>query len=245
SHFHFYGVYAGSQRSIPFTLTNQSSASAQVTFDLAEYTDFSVRFPQPLASAEKEPGVSVVELHGNQTVDCSLVFFPTQAAGYDFDLPLMVNGLRWPTASLSPLPTPSSSCTYSSLSDGSRKHVVKPLPQSVTMATQRSLRIQATVLCAPLEMSPSSLEFQVDPLATQFDANTKTVELKAVCEESVFWRRCVGKHVNWWFDCGTKALPTEQRRDGELCLVCPSSGSLGPGQSICLTVSIHPEAITT
>ncbi|KAJ4924235.1 hypothetical protein JOQ06_000475, partial [Pogonophryne albipinna] len=243
SHFHFYGVYAGSQRSIPFTLTNQSSASAQVTFDLAEYTDFSVRFPQPSASAEKEPGVSVVELHGNQTVDCSLVFSPTQAAGYDFDLPLMVNGVRWPTASLSPLPTPSSSST--SLSDGSRKHVVKPLTQSVTMATQRSLRIQATVLCAPLEMSPSSLEFQVDPLATQFDANTKTVELKAVCEESVFWRRCVGKHVNWWFDCGTKAIPTEQRRDGELCSVCPSSGSLGPGQSICLTVSIHPEAITT
>ncbi|KAL3045754.1 hypothetical protein OYC64_013917 [Pagothenia borchgrevinki] len=245
SHFHFYGVYAGSQRSIPFTLANQSSASAQVTFDLAEYTDFSVRFPQPSASTEKEPGVSVVELHGNQTVDCSLVFSPTQAAGYDFDLPLMVNGVRWPTASLSPLPTPSSSSTASSLSDGSRKHVVKPLPQSVSMATQRSLRIQATVLCAPLEMSPSSLEFQVDPLATQFDANTKTVELKAVCEESVFWRRCVGKHVNWWFDCGTKALPTEQRRDGELCLVCPSSGSLGPGQSICLTVSIHPEAITT
>ncbi|KAI9525962.1 hypothetical protein NQZ68_002510, partial [Dissostichus eleginoides] len=173
SHFHFYGVYAGSQRSIPFTLTNQSSASAQYTFDLAEYTDFSVSFPQPSASAEKEPGVSVVELHGNQTVDCSLVFSPTQAAGYDFDLPLMVNGVRWPTALLSPLPTPSSSSTSSSLSDGSRKHVVKPLPQSVTMATQRSLRIQATVLCAPLEMSPSSLEFQVDHLTTQFDAITK------------------------------------------------------------------------
>ncbi|KAK5847639.1 hypothetical protein PBY51_016749 [Eleginops maclovinus] len=243
SDFQFHGVYTGFQRAIPFTLTNQSSALAQVTFDLAEYSDFSLSSPKP--SEEKEPGVSIVELQSNQTVDCSLVFSPTQAACYDFDLPLIVNGLRWPTASLSPLSTPSSLSTSSSLSAGSRKHVVKPRPQSVTMATQRSLRIQATELYAPLEMSPSSLEFQVETLATQSDANTKTVELKAAGEESPFWRRCVGKHVTWWFDSGAIAVPTEQRRDGELCLVCPSSGSLGPGQSICLTVSIHPEAITT
>ncbi|XP_051283893.1 cilia- and flagella-associated protein 47-like isoform X2 [Dicentrarchus labrax] len=243
ANFQFYGVHAGSQRAIPFALTNRSSARARVAFNLSEYTDFSLQLPQP--SAKKEPGVSVVEVQGNQTVDCSLVFSPTQAASYDFCLPLMVNGVRWPTASLSPLPTPSSSSTSSSLSVGSRKHVIKPLPPSVTMATPQSQRIQATVLCAPLEMSPSRLQFHVEPLTPQSDVYTKTVELKAVCEESVFWRSGVRKHVNWWFDCSAIVVPTEDRRQGQLCTVSPSSGSLGPGQSICLAVSISPEAIGT
>lgn len=65
-------------------------------------------------------------------------------ASYDFDLALIVNGMRWPTASLSPFPTASFSSTSSLLSAGSRKHVVKTLPQSVTMVTQQSHHIQAT-----------------------------------------------------------------------------------------------------
>ncbi|XP_070786864.1 cilia- and flagella-associated protein 47-like [Enoplosus armatus] len=242
-HFQFHGVHTGSQRAILFALTNRSSAAARVTFDLSEYKDFSLQLPQP--SAKKEPGVKVVEVQGYQTVDCSLVFSPTHADSYDFDLPLLVNGVRWHTASLSPFRTASSSSTSSSLAAGSRKRVIKPLPQSVTMATHQSQRIQATVLCAPLEMSPSSLHFYMESFAPQPEAYTKTVELKAVCEESVFWRRGVRKRVNWWFDSSAIAAPTEDRREGKLCIVAPSSGRLGPGQSICLAVSISPEAIRT
>ncbi|TMS11746.1 Cilia- and flagella-associated protein 47, partial [Larimichthys crocea] len=216
SQFQFYSVHAGSHQAIPFILTNRSSAAVQVTFDLSEYTDFSLKLPQP--SSKKEPGVSVVELQGHQAVDCSLIFSPTQVASYDFDLPLMVNGVRWPPASLSHLSPPSSSSTSSSfLSAGSRKHVVKPLPQSVTMVTSQSPCIQATVLCAPLEISPSSLEFSVEPLTPPSDAHTKTVELTAVCADSVFWRSGTREHVNWWFDCSATAVPTEDRREGELC----------------------------
>ncbi|KAM6957968.1 LOW QUALITY PROTEIN: cilia and flagella-associated protein 47-like [Tautogolabrus adspersus] len=247
SHFQFRGVYAGSQRAIPFALMNRSSAEARVTFDLSEYTDFSLPLSQPsasmLTSHNKEPGVTVVEVQGYQRVDCSLVFSPTQAASYDFDLPLKVNGVRRHAASFPPFPTPpSSSSTPSLLTAGSRHHVVKSLPRSVTMVTQQSHRIQATVLCAPLEISPSSLQFHVEP---ESDANTKTVELKAVCEESVFWRGGVREHVSWWFDCSAVAVRTENGREGELhaCAVSPTSGCLGPGQSICLVVSISPEAI--
>lgn len=68
-----------------------------------------------------------------------------QVASYDFDLSLMINGIRWPIADPSPFPTPSSSSTSSSLSTGSRKCAVKSFcPYSVTMATQQSQRIQAT-----------------------------------------------------------------------------------------------------
>lgn len=125
-------------------------------------------------------GVSVVEVQGNQSAQCSLVFSPTQvradtstdlkdsncsvdavihqrraskgnvfpqAASYDFDLPLMVNGARWPTASPSPPPTPSPSsfaATSASLSSGSRKPAVRPLPWPVAMATPQPRRVQAT-----------------------------------------------------------------------------------------------------
>ncbi|XP_071320696.1 cilia- and flagella-associated protein 47-like isoform X2 [Trachinotus anak] len=243
SHFQFYGVHAGSQRAIPFTLTNHSSTAAQVTFDLSQYADFSLQLPQP--SAKKEPGVSFMEMQGHQTADCSLIFSPTQAASYDFDLPLMVNDVRWHAVSPSPSPTRSSSSTSSSLSAVSWKHMVKPLFNSVTMVTQQSQRIQATVLCAPLEMSPSSLQFHVDPLAPQSDAYTKTLELKAVCEESVCWLGVVGERLHWWFNRSATAVPTEDRREGGICAVTPSSGSLGPSQSICLAVSIRPEAIRT
>nr|XP_046237666.1 cilia- and flagella-associated protein 47-like [Scatophagus argus] len=244
SHFQFDGVHAGCQQAIPFTLTNRSSAAASFTFNLSEYTDFSLHLPQP--SAKKELGVSVVEVQGSQTVNCSLVFSPTQAASYDFDLPLRVNGVRWPTAFTFSTPS-SSSASSSLLTAGSRKHVIKPL--SVTMATPQSPRIQATVLCAPLEMSPRSLQFHVELLTPQSDAysevSSRTVELKAVCKESIIWHGGVRKHVNWWFDCSAIAVSTEDGSESELCTVSPSSGTLGPGQSICLEVSINPEAIRT
>nr|XP_008283638.1 PREDICTED: uncharacterized protein CXorf22 homolog [Stegastes partitus] len=168
SHFQFYGVHVGSQRVKPFALTNHSSAAAWVTVDLSEHEDFSLQLPQP--SATTAPGVSVVEVQGYQTVKCSLVFSPTQMASYDFDLPLKVNGVRWPSAPQSPFPTPSSSSHSSLLAAGSRKHMVKALPYSATRVTGQSLGIQATVLCAPVEMSPSSLQFDVLP---QSDTYTK------------------------------------------------------------------------
>ncbi|XP_062417325.1 cilia- and flagella-associated protein 47-like [Pungitius pungitius] len=246
--FQFQGVYAGSRRAIPFALTNRSSAAARVTFDLAEYTDFSLRLPRPsahpyldimqqISPIEKESGVTVVEVSGNQTVDCSLVFSPTQAACYNFDLPLMVNGAMWPAAPPPPPSTPSSRSTSSLLSACSRKHVVRPL-FPVPMVMQRAQRVQATVLCAPLEMSPSSLEFHLETQGQPSDVYTKTVELKAVCEENEFWCFSVRKHVSWRLDCrGIEEV--EYRKEGEVCAVSPSSGILGPGQSICLTVSIH------
>ncbi|XP_026157201.1 cilia- and flagella-associated protein 47-like isoform X2 [Mastacembelus armatus] len=242
SHFQFDGVCAGSRRVIPFSLINHSSAAAQVTFNLSEYADFSLQLPKSSTKAEKEPGVSVVEVHGSQTVDCSLVFSPTQAASYDFDLPLMVNRVTWPTASPSHFHTPSSSSTSSSLSIVSHKHMAKQLSRSVTVATPR---IQATVLCAPLEMAPTSLQFHVEPLASQSDAYTKTVELKAACNESVCWGGVIPEQVYWWFDCSAIAEPIGGRREEDLCTVSPSSGILGPSQSICLVVSIRPEAIRT
>ncbi|XP_029931399.1 cilia- and flagella-associated protein 47-like [Myripristis murdjan] len=240
SHFQFHGVHVGSQRAIPFTLSNRSSATARVTFDLSQYTDFTVRIPQ-LAAAECDPGVRTVEVKSNQTADCSLVLSPTRVAGYDFKLPMVVNGVRCPTTPPSPVPTPSSSTSSGSLLAGRRKHIITDCPRPVTMAVG-SGRVQATVICAPLDMSPTSLEFHVKP---QSDSYTQMVELRTVCVERVCWRNVADGCVYWRFDCGVAALTAGGRKGGGLFSVSPSSGSLGPGQSVCVAVRMKPEAVTT
>ncbi|XP_030010449.1 cilia- and flagella-associated protein 47-like [Sphaeramia orbicularis] len=242
SDFQLFGVFIGSRRSAPFTLTNHSSAAASVTFDLTKYRDFLVQLPDQ-STAEQEPGVSVVEIRGSQEVNCSLVFSPTQVASYDFDLPVMVNGVSSHPSSPSSLPTSSSSFTSCSSTAGSKKMTVKLVPQPVPMATSPR-RIQATVLHAPVEMSPSTLIFYVKPLDTQADDYTKTVHLKAETEGNVCWGDEVQPNVCWWVDCSSTATLIADREE-EICKVSPSSGSLGPGQSICLTVSLRPEATRT
>ncbi|KAM6893513.1 cilia and flagella-associated protein 47-like [Xenentodon cancila] len=147
--FQFCGVHVGSQEFITFALTNHSSATARVTFDLSKYEDFSIH-----------------------------------------------------------------------------------------------LRQGSATLYAPLEMSPSILQFHVDP---QLNICTKTVALKAEDEEGVCCRDLIAEAecVYWWFDCSKENVPTQSRTEPELCALTPSSGSLGPGQSTCVVVTINPKAITT
>ncbi|XP_037829915.1 cilia- and flagella-associated protein 47-like [Kryptolebias marmoratus] len=166
-------------------------------------------------------------------VDISVV------ASHDFYLPLMINGVKWPTDSLSPFSSLSSSSTSPSLTADSRNHI-KAYPYSVTMATQQPLWIQATALYAPLEMSPTSLQFNVEQ---QFNTYSKNVELKAVCEESVCWRAVKGQCVYWWFDCSVMSVLTQGTKEQQLCEVSPSSGSLKPGQTVRLVVTINPEVV--
>ncbi|XP_077399924.1 cilia- and flagella-associated protein 47-like isoform X1 [Vanacampus margaritifer] len=236
--FHFYGVHIGSERAVPFAVINRSSAAARLTFDLSQYPDFFLRLPQ--SDAKDNPAVvRVVEAKGRQTVNCFLVLSPTELGEYVFDLPLMVNGMRWPLAS--PPPSPSSSSPF--VLSGS-KCVIKVIPWSINMAMQQP-HIQATVLCAPLEWSSSSLQFHVEAFTQPPQSYTKSLELKAACEESVYWHSVHVKNVCWQLKFSSMT-PLEGRGKGELHFsVFPSSGCLRPGQSICLAIRITPEGFTT
>ncbi|KAJ0009340.1 hypothetical protein NQD34_001042 [Periophthalmus magnuspinnatus] len=159
SRFQLFGVYLGSQRSVPFTLINHSSALARVTFDLTEYTDFSVQSTD--LSAVMDPGVTVVEIQPRQTVDCSLVFCPTQVASYNFELPMSVNGMVFSrTLPFSLPPSASTFSTSCTLTSGSSKATIQPVPLSVSIATS-SRYVEATVVRAPVQMSPDSLHFNI------------------------------------------------------------------------------------
>lgn len=72
---------------------------------------------------------------------------------------------------------------------------------------------------------------------------SQTVTLKALGEESLYWRSCLKEEVNWWFNCSATMESTEDKREGDLCTVSPSSGSLRRGQAICLDVRVRPNAL--
>ncbi|CAB1422248.1 unnamed protein product [Pleuronectes platessa] len=218
--FQFHGVHAGSRRVIPFTLTNCSSAAARVTFNLSPYADFSLQLPQP--SHKKEPGVSVMEVQGYQTKDCSLIFSPTQAAS--LRLRPASDGQRSEMAHWSSVSLPYSVlCFHLLLSVSGQLEAHGPATQPLCQHGSTTVPVHTghSAVCSTGNV-PVKLQLHVEPWASQSDVHTKTVELKA---------------------CNT--APTEDRRECELCTVTPSSGRLGPSQSICVEVSIRPEAIRT
>lgn len=127
-------------------------------------------------------------------------------------------------------------------------------------------------LFAPLEMSPSSLQFNVEPQCVTFSkvlslSNTlcnniprifhcfqcfcccvhslswQNVELKAVGAESACWRAVTAECVLWWFDCSGTSVLAQGAEEQKLCVVSPSSGSLRPGQAVCLEITIIPDVV--
>ncbi|KAK7893462.1 hypothetical protein WMY93_022614 [Mugilogobius chulae] len=106
-------------------------------------------------TAGSEPG-GTVELQCNEVVNCFLTFCPTQVASYDFELPITVNGMLFSNKRQSTLPSSSSTLSTScTLTPGSGNATV---PVSVSIATG-STTVEATVVCAPVQLSPDSLHF--------------------------------------------------------------------------------------
>ncbi|XP_053738274.1 cilia- and flagella-associated protein 47-like [Synchiropus splendidus] len=224
-HFHF-DAHVGSCRRLPFCLTNNSSASASVTCDLSEHPDFSLQFPSAM---DKAASVTKVVLNGSQTIHGLLVFTPSQPATYEFDLPLMINGVRCPI--VPPLPS-------SSHNVGSSKKNAKQLDEPPT------IQVTAIVLCPPLEMFPSNLHFHVvSDMPQDSGLCSQTVELRAWYDESVCGY-IVGENMKWWIGGRIATEPDIGEESEAPCVISPSCGVLSPGQSTTLVVRIRPEVIT-
>ncbi|CAL9698638.1 unnamed protein product [Knipowitschia caucasica] len=221
-HFQLFGIYLGSQKRVPFTLTNHSSAPAYVAFDLSEYKDFSVQ----TTDLSADP-VTVVEMQGNQTASCFLVFCPTQVASYDFELPMTVNGMIFFSALQLSLPhspsTLSSSCT---LTSGKSKTNIHPVPLLASVVST-SRYVEATAILSPIHISPDKLCFS---LASMSKTYTQAIVLKAESDTS------------WFIDCLAAGM---SRINGEelICTASPSFGKLKLGQSICVEVTIRSDGL--
>ncbi|XP_045555401.1 cilia- and flagella-associated protein 47 isoform X3 [Salmo salar] len=233
--FLFHGVYTGSSRSVPFSLRNRSSAVARVQFDLSEHTDFTIHFPPHSAGTSQEPDVFVMDLQGQQTAQCCLVFSPKQVAAYDFNLPVTVNGVGMPPSSSSSSHAPPSSVLKSSSSRD--QHIVTPRPLPIAMETL-SRRVQATALRTLLEMSPSSLQFDLEPfISVTTTSRTQTVELRNVSD----------KRLSWRLDCSAAVTPggdSSTSSNEGLFAICPTAGTLEPLQCVSVTVSLSPARVT-
>ncbi|KAG5833367.1 hypothetical protein ANANG_G00275190 [Anguilla anguilla] len=214
--FQFHGVHSGSTREVPFTLQNLSSSPACVQFDLSEHKDFAVEFPQGTGT-RLESHLYKITLEGLETVECSLIFSPKQVAAYDFNLPVTLNSIGAPS------PPPSSVPKTPSFRD---RHIVTPRPQAVTVVTP-SRRVQATALRPPLEMSQSSVHFEINPVEGSATAvKIQTLELRNSSQEEVRWR------FAW-------RAPAHGAEEGEFA-VSPETGVLRAEQSVCITVTFSP-----
>ncbi|XP_069034828.1 cilia- and flagella-associated protein 47-like isoform X2 [Lepisosteus oculatus] len=218
--FNFHGVHSGSTHAIPFGLRNKSSNRARVEFDFSKYPDFAIKFGN-CPGRNEQPHLYSVEIEGNKVVDCFLIFSPKEVAAYDFNLPVTLNSTGAPS------PPPSSIPKTPSLLE---KHIVTPRPQTVDVATP-SRRVQATALRRLLEMSKSSLEFEIPSAlssleSTSGDINSQTLELKNISQEDLKWK----------FDMSTVA---EEINKGVFNLSL-ETGTLKPNQSVSITVSFSP-----
>ncbi|KAJ8400757.1 hypothetical protein AAFF_G00391110 [Aldrovandia affinis] len=214
--FRFHGVYTGSTRAIPFSLQNHSETRTCVRFDLSEHKDFAVHFPKDAGSTENLRHFRTT-IEGQSTVDCSLVFSPTEVAAHCFNLPMTLNNIGVPS------PPPSSAPRTPSVR---RRHIVTPRPQIVTVGTP-SRRVHGTALRPPLEMSQCKIHFEIYPVeGSPPAAETQTLELRNVSLKEVRWR----------FVQETPALEGTE----DPFFVYPETGVLQPEQSMNVTVTFSP-----
>ncbi|KAJ8003687.1 hypothetical protein DPEC_G00150910 [Dallia pectoralis] len=219
--FLFRGVHSGSSCGVPFCLTNNSTAQTRVQFDLSEQTDFSVQFPSH--SGGRRQGQYWIDIPGQQTVECCLRFSPKQVAAYDFNLPVTINSVSRASSASTNIPRSSSSRA---------QHIVNHRSQPVTMASL-SCRIRATVLRAPLEMSLSSLHFDLEPVGSLGSpTQTQFVELRNVSETKVVWR----------FDC-TAAVPLGGVSSQGPFSISPTAGTLEPEQCVHVSVTVSTDTV--
>ncbi|CAL8389259.1 unnamed protein product [Boreogadus saida] len=150
------------------------------------------------------PGADTVHLKGLQTVECGLVFFPHSGSSI------------FPRT-----PHHHSSHTSRSLSPAPCPHL-RPTPSSWRWAAACARHSPVR----PFGVSPSSLEFHLEPLALQ-SVVTHSVELRA-------WRGLSSLAVRWALDCSAVPLGPD---GGPLLLeVLPRGGSLGARPSVSLAV---------
>uniref|UniRef100_A0A4W5MII6 MSP domain-containing protein n=1 Tax=Hucho hucho TaxID=62062 RepID=A0A4W5MII6_9TELE len=202
-----------------------------------------------VTGTSQEPDVFVMDLQGQQTAQCCLVFTPKQVAAYDFNLPVTVNGVGMPPSSSSSSPAPPSLVPKSSSSRD--QHIVTPRPLPIAMETL-SRRVQATALRAPLEMSPSSLQFDLELLSSvtttsQTPVATLTSPLHQLLKQTVELRNVSEERVSWRIDCSAAVTPgggSSTSSNEGLFTICPTTGTLEPLQCVSVTVSLSPERVT-
>ncbi|XP_033113331.1 cilia- and flagella-associated protein 47-like isoform X2 [Anneissia japonica] len=155
--FQFGGVYCGSELALPFRLINKVRTPAKAVFDLSRYRDFILKFDTDVMEETEDilsPGIYKVSLRREETINCQLIFRPTEVASYDFNINVTINQVDPPSPDPTPFPpTPAPSSK-------SIQHIITPRPMVVTIATPKR-KITATALRQPLQLSHYHIDFSL------------------------------------------------------------------------------------
>ncbi|XP_048459067.1 cilia and flagella-associated protein 47-like [Rhincodon typus] len=221
--FVFHGVYCGSSYMIPFTLMNSTESPIKLEFDFTKYRDFSLNFEASADATQDlmDHQLYIISLRGKESIKCELVFSPKDVASYDFNLPIIINGSTTPSPPPSSIPPD----PYDEISVGSSE------VQLLSPATP-SRRVQATVLCPPLELSDTKLEFSLLPGYNDIGAIIADPFVKKIEIHNTS-----SKEIKWLFDLDSQQ--NSALEDGTF-RIFHYYGSLKPGERHCITIGFCP-----
>ncbi|XP_055987073.1 cilia- and flagella-associated protein 47 [Sorex fumeus] len=182
----FLGTYIGSTNIFPILIINKGVTRARVSFNMEEHKDFSVSFADKSVqiSDPESPDVYFLELDGQTSLECGIVFSPKEVAVHKFQLHVLVNNFN--------------------ASELYCQHLLEntPLTQKKTPLI-KPFFIQATALQAPLTFSKNSIGFEIPLDDLESENNCKRSEelvMHNVSKKTVRWTFSSSQTGNLFLD---------------------------------------------
>ncbi|XP_042558395.1 cilia- and flagella-associated protein 47 [Dipodomys spectabilis] len=171
--FKFCGAYIGTTQIIPFVIKNIGITLAKVEFNLQEFPCFSIIATDNIGEIIY-PDTSCIytfEVEEMSSLECGIVFSPTEVATYDFTVQVVVNSFK--------------------ASELYTEHISKNIPL-VPKSTPLipPCHVQATVLYAPIYLSNTAFIFNIPLYEMESNVNitrTKTLVLQNISKNIVYW----------------------------------------------------------
>ncbi|OAF67563.1 hypothetical protein A3Q56_04697, partial [Intoshia linei] len=155
--FPFGGVYVGGEKSVPFTIINNSSTDGRILFNLKEYSDFSIQFEDISYKdgkyIDKNAGIYAIDIGPTEKLKAKLTFKPTRIASYNFIASVFINNAVAPTPSNTP-----EAHTPCAASRNTIDRNINPTPVIFNTITPKR-KITATSLCKLIEFSENKVYF--------------------------------------------------------------------------------------
>ncbi|KAM4817939.1 cilia- and flagella-associated protein 47 [Thomomys bottae] len=211
--FKFCGTYIGTTQVIPFIIRNIGATLAKVEFNLKDYPCFSMIATENIGEViyPETSCIYAFEVEEMTSMECGIVFSPTEVATYDFTIQVDVNSFK-----ASELYT---ECTSKNI----------PLVPKTTPLIP-PCHVQATVLYAPIYLSSTAFMFNIPLYEMESNAKvtrTKILVLQNISKNIVYWSMDPTNNANLF-------------KEGVFYL-SRLIGTLQPGERCCITVQFSPK----
>ncbi|XP_048191411.1 cilia- and flagella-associated protein 47 [Perognathus longimembris pacificus] len=211
--FKFCGTYIGTTQVIPFLIKNIGATLAKVEFNLKDFPCFSMIATENIGEIiyPKTSCIYTFEVEEMTSLECGIVFSPTEVAAYDFTVQVDVNSFK-------------SSELYTEYTSKNLPLVPKTIPLIPPC------HVQATVLYAPLHLSSTAFVFNIPLYEMESNARvtrTKVLTLQNISKNVVYWSMDPSNNAGLF-------------KEG-IFYISRLIGTLQPGEKCCITIQFCPK----